>query len=84
MDAARKRALAPYADRLKTIVRNGSTLSTAAAAMKREAAGFRDELKKHKASFKQFAKLFPDVVKIRDGRISVVGERRGALDAYAI
>ena len=83
VDAARKRALAPYADRLKTIVRNGSTLSAASAAMKREVAGFRDELKKQKASFKQFVELFPDVVKIRDGRLTLVGERRGPLDAFA-
>ena len=82
VDAARKRALGPYADRLKSIVRDGSTLSTAAAAMKREVSGFRDELKKQKASFKQFVELFPDVAKIRDGRLALVGERRGPLDAY--
>ena len=83
VDAARKRALGPYADRLKSIVRDDSTLSTASAAMKRGVSGFRDELKKQKASFRQFVELFPDVAKIRDGRLRLVGERRGALDAYA-
>jgi hypothetical protein len=83
VDTARKRALAPYADRLKTIAREGSTLSAAAAAMKRGVAGFREELKRQKASFRQFVELFPDVAKISQGRLSIVGERRGPLDAYA-
>ena len=83
VDAARKRALAPYADRLKSIVRDDSTLSTASAAMKREVSGFRDELKKQKASFRQFVELFPEVAKIRDGRLRLVGNRRGPLDAFA-
>jgi hypothetical protein len=82
VDTARKKALAPYVDRLKTIVREGSTLSSAAAAMKRGVAGFREELKRQKASFRQFVELFPDVAKISQGRLSIVGERRGPLDAY--
>ena len=51
--------------------------------MKREVSGFRDELKKQKASFKPFVELFPDVAKIRDGRLALVDERRGPLDTYA-
>lgn len=82
VDTARKKALAPYVDRLKTIVREGSTLSSAAAAMKRGVAGFWEELKRQKASFRQFVELFPDVAKISQGRLSIVGERRGPLDAY--
>ena len=83
VDTKRKRALATYADRLKNFVKDDSPLASVSKKMKREVEGFRDELKKQKTSFRQFVELFPDVVTIRDGRLTLVGQRQGALDQYA-
>jgi len=83
VDAKRKRALATYADRLKNFVKDDSPLASVSKRMKREVAGFRDELKKQKSTFRQFVELYPDVVTIRDGRLTLVGQRQGALDQYA-
>ena len=83
-DRIRGRALSSYADRLKNFVTGGAaSLGAVSKKMKRDVEGFKDELKRQKTSFRQFVELFPEVVTIEDGRLKIVGARRGPLDQFA-
>ena len=81
IDAIKRRALEPYVSRISPLVITQMNLGVLTQKAKR-VQGFSDELKKQHTNMKGFLELFPQNFQLHNGKVSPVGPRRGALDAF--
>ena len=82
IDARKRRALEPYVSLISPLVITQMNLGVLTQKAKR-VQGFSDELKKQHTNMKGFLELFPQNFQLHNGKVSPVGPRRGALDAFA-
>ena len=80
IDEKRWKKLARFVERLRAF--DGKTLAVAHVAMK-QVQGFDEALSKAKITFRRFVEMFPDAVKIEEGRLVVARSLRGPLDEFA-
>ena len=81
-DAIRRRAMEPYVSRILPLIAHQTNLGVLTQKAKR-VSGFADELKKQHINMKSFLELFPQNFQLHNGKVSPIGPRRGALDAFA-
>ena len=83
IDKIRRKAIQPYIDKLVNLTKDGMTLGKLTKLARKQITGFADEMKKQKIDLKQVIAMFPQNLKLHDGKVTIAALPTGPLDAFS-